>query len=430
MSTASPSAISTPFLSEELTPPRAQDWKREISHLVESRRERQTSAAQPVADPVVLSRSLTSTQERAARAAQIAATVAARYATAPTYTELWQRQKSSETTSLREVEIQQSAIPEVSANAPLPEDVASSVADVADDICGELPFDAPLTPAITARILLPNLPARSTEMTLQTPATEPEPALEDFLASSWMTPPLPLPANLIEFPRERVAPRRVRPKLAEGPLGSRRAIEADGAQAQLRIFEVDPETTVLPESAFTITPETTPELAPADVSNICASLCLDAQPKSAEQEEADAYEVLPLSLPAASLYRRLMALAVDFCLVSGAFLLFLFVFALSTPHLPAGKSAVAMVSIVYFALWLLYQFLFFSLSHATAGMRYARIALCTFDDENPSRKALRRRIAAWWISALPLGMGFAWALLDEDSLSWHDRMTRTYPRTY
>ena len=30
------------------------------------------------------------------------------------------------------------------------------------------------------------------------------------------------------------------------------------------------------------------------------------------------------------------------------------------------------------------------------------------------------------LSAVSLGLGFAWAFFDEDTLCWHDRMTRTY----
>ena len=48
-------------------------------------------------------------------------------------------------------------------------------------------------------------------------------------------PAQPIHANLIEFPREIVATRKVRPRLAEGPLG-----EASAFGAQLSIFEVDP----------------------------------------------------------------------------------------------------------------------------------------------------------------------------------------------
>jgi uncharacterized RDD family membrane protein YckC len=79
---------------------------------------------------------------------------------------------------------------------------------------------------------------------------------------------------------------------------------------------------------------------------------------------------------------------------------------------------------------LLYQALFFTFSDSTPGMRCARIGLCTFDDENPSRRAMRRRILAVLVSVCPLGLGLLWAAFDEDRLAWHDRLTRTYQRTY
>jgi hypothetical protein len=63
-------------------------------------------------------------------------------------------------------------------------------------------------------------------------------------------------------------------------------------------------------------------------------------------------------------------------------------------------------------------------------MRCAKIALCTFEDENPGRKRLQHRVGALFLAALPLGLGFLWALLDDDRLGWHDRMTRTYQRSY
>ena len=49
---------------------------------------------------------------------------------------------------------------------------------------------------------------------------------------------MPLPANLIEFPRQLVASRKARPRYAEGPL--RDESPATPADCQLRIFEVDP----------------------------------------------------------------------------------------------------------------------------------------------------------------------------------------------
>jgi len=81
-------------------------------------------------------------------------------------------------------------------------------------------------------------------------------------------------------------------------------------------------------------------------------------------------------------------------------------------------------------LYVLYQMLFFSLTGTTPGMRYARIGLCTFGDRNPSRKAMRLRVLATLLAACPLGLGLAWACLDEERLGWHDRMSRMYQRAY
>ncbi|MHB8303003.1 MAG: RDD family protein [Acidobacteriaceae bacterium] len=162
-----------------------------------------------------------------------------------------------------------------------------------------------------------------------------------------------------------------------------------------------------------------------------AAITLDKEPAlSRRRLDPNVSDSVPFLPDAASIDRRVMAFAVDFVSVTAAFLCFLAVFAASTPHLPGGLKAVMLAGSVYASLWLLYQMLFFSLSGATAGMLYARIALCTFDDQNPSRPALRRRLAAWWLSCLPLGLGFLWSFLDEDNLCWHDRMTRTYQRSY
>ena len=154
---------------------------------------------------------------------------------------------------------------------------------------------------------------------------------------------------------------------------------------------------------------------------------------------------------AATIGRRLLAVAINAVIVLAGLAAFAVVFAVVAGHLlpwqPGaslhtliGRVAVqtglqlsqlpAAVAVTAAVLFLLYQALFFSFSTATPGMRCARIALCTFDDENPTRPTLRRRILALLLSAGPLGLGFLWAALDEDRLAWHDRITRTYQRTY
>jgi hypothetical protein len=59
-------------------------------------------------------------------------------------------------------------------------------------------------------------------------------------------------------------------------------------------------------------------------------------------------------------------------------------------------------------------------------MQMAHLALASFDSEPIGRRLRRARALAWMLSTFPLGLGLIWALLDEDTLCWHDRISRTY----
>jgi uncharacterized RDD family membrane protein YckC len=252
------------------------------------------------------------------------------------------------------------------------------------------------------------------------------PVFDEFTGSA-----VDIPANLIEFPRQLVAARRARPRLAEGPLRE----DADNAHdpAQLRIFEVEPSLISSAPSTDTVEPE-------------WSSILLTAQPVSQPVESPEA-PFSPVFAPqAAALGLRLMATIVDACIVAAAFLAFVAVFAVTCGKISAyfnwnlSAATIARPIAIQTAaigaagtlavLAILYQLLFFTFSEATPGMRYAHIGLCTFSDDNPSRRAMRRRIYAVLLAACPLGIGFLWAWLDEEGLGWHDRISRMYQRSY
>ena len=234
-----------------------------------------------------------------------------------------------------------------------------------------------------------------------------------------------LPANLIEFPRQLVAPRKARPRLAEGPL--REDSDAAPENAQLRIFEV--EAAIISNRAPEAVLHSIVEWSSIRL-DTPASALLPMYEAEQPLAHANLAPYLRQSPQTAPLRMRLMAAAVDFCLICLAFLAFASAFAATTTHLPPLTIALAGGGGVFFAIVLSYLFLFFSLAEATPGMRYARIGLCTFEDENPTRSALRRRIVAMLLSACPLGLGFAWACFDDDGLCWHDRISRMYQRSY
>jgi uncharacterized RDD family membrane protein YckC len=223
----------------------------------------------------------------------------------------------------------------------------------------------------------------------------------------------PLAVNVIDFPRELVAARKVRPRLAEGPL---RDSSQPTGHDQLKIFEVAPES---------ISQTIRIGAAGAEWSPIR----LDTDPASPHSGDGQSptHEV---PLKAAPLEDRLMAGIFDLALVVAAFALFVLVFVACTAHPPTGKPALLAAGVVLVGFFLLYQYLFFKYAEGTPGMRYAKIALCTFEDENPTRNAMCRRVFFMLLSAAPLGLGFAWAWFDPDRLAWHDRLSRIYQRTY
>jgi uncharacterized RDD family membrane protein YckC len=240
-------------------------------------------------------------------------------------------------------------------------------------------------------------------------------------------PPIDIPANLIEFPRQLVASRKARPRLAEGPLRE----DADQAAdtAQLRIFEVE---------ATQIS--TAPPVESAEPE--WSSILLSALPASAPVESTEAQFNPALPPQTARLSLRVMAGIVDGCILTASFLCFAAVVAFTVGKLSGShtgspipgpisfQTAAMSAAGVFGFLILLYHLLFFTLAEATPGMRYACIGLCTFSDENPTRAAMRRRIFAMFLSACPLGIGFLWACLDDDRLGWHDRISRMYQRSY
>jgi len=243
------------------------------------------------------------------------------------------------------------------------------------------------------------------------------PTFEDPVA------PVEIPANLIEFPRQLVASRRARPRLAEGPLREEASQAPD--PAQLRIFEVEPAQISSDPVAESVAPE-------------WSSIMLGALPAAVQHEVPQVPFSPAIPVHTASMNLRLMAAIVDGCIVAAGVILFAAAFVSTLNKLPGmhgmgdlPPQAVAVAATgVFLVLALVYQALFFTFSDATPGMRYARIALCTFNDENPTRAAMRRRIFAAVLSACPLGIGFLWAWLDDDGLGWHDRISRMYQRSY
>jgi uncharacterized RDD family membrane protein YckC len=207
-----------------------------------------------------------------------------------------------------------------------------------------------------------------------------------------------VPRNVIRFPR--YAP--VEPVIVQRP-----------AIVEVELAEPAPEG---PRILDAPQPEATQmELLPS-----FADIRLDEAPA------VDLCEELDSAPKPAPLARRLASGAVDSGIVLFAAGLFAAIFIQIVESAPSGRLTLLFSAAVGAALWLLFHYLFLVYGAATPGMRATQLELFSFSGKRPSRFARKIRAAATLLSAASVGLGFAWALVDEDTLGWHDRISQTY----
>ena len=240
------------------------------------------------------------------------------------------------------------------------------------DAPAAIPFDAP--PAVAAAEPEPPVAAAAA------PAPEPPPPAPELRA--------PEPAKIIEFPRQPVVPPSSE-ELAEPILDLPRILEA-------------------PESVE----------AEAPLSDITL--------QTSDDDSASAFD-LDLPLQPAAMEQRVFAGVVDGLIVLMASAIFVLIASKLSVQAPDGKAGIALVAALPCLLWAIYEYVFLVHAGGTPGMEMAHIGLATFDGYAVPRAMRRWRALAMMLAGFSLGLGLLWALLDEDTLCWHDRITKTYP---
>ena len=126
----------------------------------------------------------------------------------------------------------------------------------------------------------------------------------------------------------------------------------------------------------------------------------------------------------APLARRLAALLYDALLLLGL----LFVFTLLLIFARGGRS-IAAGTIWYETSLVAIAFVFCGLSWTrggqTVGMKAWRIRVVALDAATVDWPRTALRFFASWLSLLPAGLGYWWALVDREGCCWHDRLSGT-----
>ena len=145
-----------------------------------------------------------------------------------------------------------------------------------------------------------------------------------------------------------------------------------------------------------------------------------------DRQEAEKRPGIDIPLQSAPLGMRFVAALIDGIIIAAASALFSFIFwkvaAVRPPQIQILGLAAGMPGLF----WAAYQYLLIVYAASTPGLRVAGLELARFDGTMPTRALRRWRVLAAYLSAVSLGMGYAWVFLDEDALCWHDRITHTY----
>ena len=184
--------------------------------------------------------------------------------------------------------------------------------------------------------------------------------------------------------------------------------------------------------AFTIAIGRPPQKAEPDDARLLIDVSLPPLPESEEACEAPE-EPLSDLYPVATLRERRRAAFVDAACLAFAYGGFLALFGSLGGQFTLSKlSAVVCVSTFAFV-YVQYFGLFTIFGGTTPGMMVRGLQVASFTGESPTAKQLFWRTAGYVISAGTFFLGFFWALWDEDGMTWHDRLSRTYlavPETF
>lgn len=131
--------------------------------------------------------------------------------------------------------------------------------------------------------------------------------------------------------------------------------------------------------------------------------------------------------PVATPTHRFVAAAIDGALILIGFGLLAVTFQLMGGSFGSGRmlwigmgATLTLVTLFYGLIWAV-------AGRETAGMRFTDLQLITFDGFPLDPRSRALRFASAWLSFCSGGLGLLWAVADEENLTWHDHISKTFP---
>jgi uncharacterized RDD family membrane protein YckC len=152
-------------------------------------------------------------------------------------------------------------------------------------------------------------------------------------------------------------------------------------------------------------------------------------PALSEEQEATepGADVSPSQLyPVASLHERRRSAMIDAACLAFAYGGFLALFGSLGGAFTLSKLSAVVCFSTFAFVYVQYFCLFTIFGGTTPGMMVRGLQVASFTGEAPTARQLFWRATGYLISAGTFFLGFFWAVWDEDGMTWHDRISRTY----
>ncbi|MCL4401235.1 MAG: RDD family protein [Acidobacteria bacterium] len=153
---------------------------------------------------------------------------------------------------------------------------------------------------------------------------------------------------------------------------------------------------------------------------------LPPAPQAARKLKTTVEAVIYCDAPVASKMHRAVAAAMDFSMVLMGYGLFLLAFHLGGGDFLLNRATMGVFTAAFVLIALFYGMLWVLAQSDSPGRRWASLRLTNFDGFPPDATQRALRFAGTVLSLTSLGAGVAWALADEESLTWHDHMSKTF----
>jgi uncharacterized RDD family membrane protein YckC len=154
---------------------------------------------------------------------------------------------------------------------------------------------------------------------------------------------------------------------------------------------------------------------------------IPASPSRGRKLKTDVEAQVFCDQPVATPTHRLVASAIDAAMILIGFGLLSITFEGLGGQFGSGKmfwigmgATLVLVSLLYGLIWAIS-------GRETAGMRMTDLQLITFDGFQLDARSRALRFASAWLSFCSGGLGLLWAMADEENLTWHDHISKTFP---